>query len=191
MTEDRIGTWVKLPEVAMAEARTEAAGVVALLPDFHITDAKTADDAGSLRRDMHDKHKALDALRLETGKPAREAQGVINEFFRQALGDYSKAKALLGQKLSAYQVEQERSRREAMVAVAQGNAEALALTVPPPPVEGVAMRNTVDIRVVDIDLMPREFLCADMSKLKILERSGGDPPPGVEFHRGQKAVVGR
>jgi len=40
-------------------------------------------------------------------------------------------------------------------------------------------------------LMPREFLCADMSKLKILERSGGDPPPGVEFHRGQKAVVGR
>lgn len=190
-TDQKLTTYTVLPAVKMKEATNKARGLLAALQTWDVVDAATEAQAGELLKQTHGEIKALDKLRLEVGKPARDAQKDINAFFEPPLKAYKEAKGLIKRKLEAHKRAIEQANRAAAEEAARGNIDALGEIVPDAAPAGVRYQDELVIKVVDFGKVPREYLCVDMSALKILARAGGEAPPGVVFERKSKAVVGR
>lgn len=181
--DQRLTTYTVLPAVKLSASKEKAEHLLDALESWTITDNESAATAGSLLRQAHDEAKKLDKLRLEAGKPAREAQKDINNFFKPTIEAWTKAKTKVKGLLDDHRRAVDEANRQAM---AELQPQAM---VPAPQVEGVTYRNEVKIEIVDFDKIPREWLTVDWSKLKIHARQGGEAPEGVKFVQEQKAQV--
>lgn len=193
--DQRIATYTDLPAVKIADKVEEARALCKILETVEIPDQQRADEYGALLKQVHTEIKDLDTLRLEVGKPAREAQKDINAFFKPAIKGYTKAKDQIKGLLETYAAKVAAENQAAFEAAAQASEadapQALARVVSEAPAAGTSTRNELKIEVVDLDKVPREFLCVDYSALKAHAKNGGDAPDGVTFTWSQKIVVGR
>lgn len=189
--DQRITTYTDLPSVKIEEYAQKGRDLLQALATFEVHDPTTADTLGTLLKGVHQEIKALDELRLQVGKPAREAQKDINAFFKPALQVFQETKNIITDKLQRYAEEVQRRNREAIEQVAAGSVGALDKIMPETPVSGTSTRKELHVEVMDFDQIPREFLCVDWSALKIHAKKGGEAPPGVRFEWREKVVVGK
>jgi len=189
--DQRITTYTDLPAVRIKEKTEEAQNLCQVLSTLEIRDPEQADQFGTLLKEVHREITELDTLRKDVGKPAREAQKDINDFFKPAIQAFGKAKDLLKEKLRDYVQSVQEANQETLERVSQGDGAALARVVPEAPAAGTAMRKRLRIIVKNFAVIPREYLCVDYSALKILAKSGGEEPPGVQFVWEDDVVVGR
>jgi hypothetical protein len=195
MSEDegRLATYVILPAARgqIMESANEAAQLLSVLKDWEIVTAADEEQAASLLSETHERHKALEKQRKEVVGPAVAAQREINDLFRVATKGWNDAKDLVKLKLTHLAARRQEEQRKLLEQAAQGDGAALAKMEPKPPAPaGVAYRPEVEIKIVDENAIPREYLCIDWSALKIAAREGKPAPPGVEFRVVDKARVG-
>ena len=189
--EHRVGTWVELPKADVRAAAEKAEGLLTALETFEICDLEHAEIAGQLLKEVHEEIKRLDKIRKDAGKPARDAQRAINDYFKPPLTLLEKAKREIKRRLEVWQATEDERRREAIAKAAEGDTEALADTAPAAPVAGVATRRVIEVLIDDERKIPREFLIVDMRKLQSLANAGGEAPTGVRFVAREAVVVGR
>jgi len=163
--------------------------LLAVLQNWKLETPADVDKAGNLLTGAHERWKELEALRKSVAKPAYDAQKTINDHFRPALQAWLQAKNETKRVMQEYRQVQEAANQARIEAAAAGNAAALAQVQPVAPPAGVSYQEDIDIQVINFDLIPREWLAVDWSKLKIAARTGQAPPPGVTFTRKPKVVV--
>jgi len=189
--DQRITTYTDLPSVKIRAKVDEARQLLQVLETVEIQGPEQADQLGRLLKEVHRELKDLDALRKEVGRPARRAQKDINDFFKPAIRAYTEAKDLVKKKLEDYQCKVQEANQRALEQTAEGDTAALARMVPEVPAAGTSTRKELRIKVIDFDVIPREYLCVDYSALKILAKDGKPAPDGVEFQWVERIVVGR
>lgn len=185
----------------------QTAQAMKLLESFEITNEDDFTFAGNLLKLAKEKWKALEERRTEVTRPLNEALRAVNGWFKPAQEPYKQAELVLKQKISAYLLAQRAANEAAMQAAAQAAqagdvdqaAQHVAALVEAPKVQGVSMREVWDFEVVNLDEVPREYLCLDAAKVRAAiwyadtERTPPRPIPGLRFFlKGQVSVrVGR
>lgn len=185
-----------------AEA-SRTAQAMQLLESFEIRNEDDYAFAGELVKMAKEKWKALEERRTEVTRPLNEALRAVNGWFKPAQEPYKQAEQVLKQKISAYLLAQRAANAAAMQAAAQAAqagdvdqaAQHVAALVEAPRVQGVSMREVWDFEVVNLDEVPREFLCLDEAKVRAAiwyadtEKTPPRPIPGLRFFlRGQVSV---
>jgi len=182
--EQGLVTYTVLPATrAEVEVETnEALGLVEVLKGWTIETEEDAAQGAEVLKEAGSRWKALDEKRKKAVTPAVQAQREINDLFRGALQAWDEAKRRTKVLLTDRVQRIEEANRAAARAVAAGDASALGKIAPAPEQpKGLAQGNKVEIKILDFDLIPREYLCVDMSALKVAARAGKPAPPGVEF----------
>jgi len=185
MTEERIAEYVMLPATSaqVKESEQQALQVLEILKNWTLMRPEDELKAAGLMQGAHKKWKALDELRKEVTGPAVKAQRIINDHFRPAIDAWKVVKTeTQGLIAQAEQVRQVANQAR-IESAAQGNASALAQIQETQPLTGVAYRDGVDIKIGDFNLVPREFLSVDWSKLRKWAKDGNPAPAGVTFTR--------
>jgi hypothetical protein len=192
--EDRMVTYVILPTTrsAVEVLTNQATELLGVLKDWKIETAEDEAQGAALLQEAHKQHKELDAKRKEAGAPALMAQREVNDLFRPAINAWNDAKNTTKRLLTEAAARKEAANRAALEEAAKGNVEAMQQLIPAQaPPAGVAYRDKFDIKIIDEDAIPREWLCIDWSALKIAAREGKPAPAGVEFVRVTTAQAGR
>ena len=187
---DKLATYVLLPGTKEEIQIREDSGL-AVLAALQAGSIEGADDEATVAELMSTAHRhaqELDGLRLELGRPAREAQKEINQYFQGAILAWTKAKAYAGKLLAAEAFRKDAKNRQDLEAAAKAAAEGSpnpfaisdVVTSSKPPI-GTAYRQTTVVKITDEGLVPiqfwrREF---DMAKIRAAwER--GEEVPGTE-----------
>jgi hypothetical protein len=192
--EERLVTYVILPTTrSEVEVLTkQATELLSVLKNWKIETPEEEAQGAALLQEAHERHKELDAKRREAGAPALAAQREINDLFRPAINAWNDAKNRTKLLLTEAAARKEAANRAALEEAAKGNVDAMRQLVPTQaPHKGVAYRDKFHIKIIDEDAIPREYLCIDMSALKIAAREGKPAPPGVQFVRVTEAQAGR
>ncbi|MEM3646834.1 MAG: hypothetical protein QW334_01630 [Thermofilum sp.] len=156
-----------------------------------------------LRRRVEEKRKFfVDPLNAQVKQ--------INAVFKRWLEPLERAERKLRDAIAAYKTEQERKRREQEEFLRKkreilerlARNKGVELAVPPPvdlpPVVSavkthtgstVATRKVWTFRVVDLSLVPREYLVLDESKVRKAIAAGVREIPGLEIYQEEKVVV--
>lgn len=158
-------------------------------------------------RVLNDAHLALMAVegeRKELIAPILESQRTVNSAFKQASTFAEDVKALAKKKLSeareAERVAQEKARALVAEVAATGDETRLVEVVKALPqdahIAGTSTRWEWEASVVDMSLVPRDYLAVDTRKLKdyakAFSKSESIPPiPGVVFTKKAAVIVGR
>lgn len=167
-----------------------AANTLEQLENFEISDSEEAEQIGIILRQAHEDFKRLEKMRTEVTKPILEAKRGVDGWFKPVTQKLNALKTLLKGKLEAWNDKQITEREKALES---GDNEALATTEPELP-PGVATRLTWDWKVVNIDLVPREFMTVDEAAIRAaMERLGPENVviPGIEIVSREKVVMGR
>lgn len=199
IVEKPLATYTVLPDVPVREKQVEAEVLTEVLETFELIDSETADQAGSLLKEVHGELQKLEISRKAAKAPALEAGRDIDAFFRPVIGAWQGAKTALTRKLTAYTRQLEAARAKAVAeAAAAAQARdtpaveaALAQVKAPSTTQGTMQRTSIEVVVVDAALVPREYLMVDMASLKALARTGGKAPSGVTFTVATRVQVGR
>lgn len=183
-------TYTILPTTSaeIEKSRATADKLLTVLESWEVSTAEDEERAGGLLTSAHGRWRDLETLRKESVKPAVTAQKDINGLFRPALQAWDRVKKRTQQLISQSVAAREAANQARLELAAEGNVVALAQVEEVAPPAGVSYRGEVSIEIVDFDLIPREYLAVDWSKLKICARQGKPAPPGVRFVRGTKVV---
>lgn len=178
-------TYAILPATqAEVEAERQAAEqYLQMLESGTIDTPEDEQMVASVMATAHQHHKRLEGLRLETGKPVRDLQQAINDHFRGALTTWAKTKAKARDLLAVA----ERGRRaEAQAAMEASEPEAIPAPVEKP--REIRYHDELEIKVVDFDAIPREYLTVDWSAVR-LAYSAGKTVPGMSAELVRKPVL--
>jgi len=134
----------------------------------------------------------------------------INAMFKRWLEPLERAERKLRDAIAAYKVEQERKRKEQEEFLRRkreilerlAREKKLEVAVPPPveqpPVPAavktstgatVATRKVWTFRLVDINLVPREYLTLDEAKVRKAIAAGVREIPGLEIYQEERVIV--
>ena len=200
---DKLATFVLLPGTRQEIQVRENAGA-ALLAALEMGSIDTPADeevVASALQTAHHTMKELDDLRLEAGRPAREAQKEINDYFRVAIRVWSKAKARAVELLTRAAAKRaaERDAALALVATAVAAPQDGGVLVPyndewykNPRTSGVAYRQELVIYITDRSQIPEEYWRreVDLPKIKAAWQRG-EKVPGTTAEVETKARAGR
>jgi len=168
----------------IAEAVIEAKDYLKLLDEFKITDEDTSALALELAQEVHEKHKEYDNARLELGRPYAEAKKAIDELFKPLLKTLFNAKNIAKNKVHAWTAAQEEAKRKA---IEEGNFEKTELLAEADVKQEVTLTPCWAWEVSDFDAVPREYLCVDISAVKIAIKNAVDPSklniPGIKIYQ--------
>lgn len=144
-----------------------------------------AEEAGEkVLRKIKDAHNAYV---MEEHRKARAEEARLEEFARKEAAEMkerAKDEAFAGNTEAAQELEQQAAVTETMTPIVSANIKK---------VEAVAMKTYWSAEVVDLNLVPREFMVVDMPKLNALARATKGPSsiPGVKFVGKQDSSFGR
>ena len=154
----------------------------------------------------HEAHKTALAQKAKADKPLDEAEQIIMRGMTKWTQDQERIRRQEEERLreEARREEEERRLRMAITAEKEGDAkladkildepfyeDAIVLPTSVPKVEGVSYRDVWKFRIVNQDIIPREYLVVDEQKLGALARSmkGSMRIPGVEFFSEKSTAV--
>lgn len=171
----------------------EARDVLEGFRSFEILSDEDYQFVGETLREVKGVYKQIEERRKKVTAPLNEALKEFRAWYQPALAVLENTEALLKRKLADYDTAQRERARLAMEAAAeasrQGDFDAAHAAsqgiVSAPQAKGITVTRRWDYRLVDLSLVPREFLCLDHSAVKIyLKAAGKDTPtqiPGLEF----------
>lgn len=166
---------------AVEVAATEASEALVLVQGLAIQSVAERDFAAEVLEDVKARWKALETQRAALKAPILEAGRRLDAFFKKATEPLAAAERVLKDGILAFQRSQEQAAQAAMVA----GAEAVPVVSLP---AGFSQRIMWDVEVVDISLVPREYLAVDKTACLCAKLDRGiDEIPGVRFV--QKGVL--
>lgn len=142
--------------------------------------------------------KALEAKRTEAVKPALEEQRRINGIFKPTIDKLDSFSKRLYEKVSDFVKAEEKKEVERKALEAKANAEKLLvgksvektdIAQPTSPAVTVSETKTWEFEVVDVLLVPRQFLTVDERKVRESIKAGVRSIPGIKIY--QKTTVNR
>jgi hypothetical protein len=186
------------------ETQDETSSAVFVLNELKDLPVRTNEEitmASELLVDVKGRYKRLEERLHEITKPLNAALKSARDLFRPAMNAYEEAEQVLKQKIGAAHAAIAESNRRAMLEaqarLAQGDAHAAALAataiVERPRVEGVRVQEVLTYRVVDVTLVPRDFLVVDDKKVRahIAKFGEGAVIPGIVVEKAQQVVAAR
>lgn len=132
--------------------------------------------------------KQLDEKRKGATSQLQNVIRTINAWFAPALSPLDEAEADLKKKIAAWHVLQQQQRVAAMqqlaaAGVAGQDAQATILVPAAPEAKGISVRTVRKWRVVDADLVGRQFCSPDPKKINDYLANGGlEAIRGIEFY---------
>lgn len=154
------------------------------------------------RKRQEEQRKAEEAARKERERieaEARKAQEAARQKAEQLAKEAAKAAAkgdaeaaAKAQQKAAKVMERAEEKNEALAMKASAVQVAQVAAPAPPKVKGLSMRTMWSARIVNVDLVPREYLIVNEAALnKVAEATkGAIKIPGVEFESRQIAAAG-
>ncbi len=163
-----------------------------IYPD-KITDNKTLEEGNVALKEANKLLTSFETARKDSTKPFLDKQRAINERFKSPITVLQNHKETIRNLIKEYmdklkaEAEIKRKKAEELVKedsiVSQVQAVELAdeANKPPPPVNRTMVRDRWEVEIVDLSLVPREYLIPDMSKLKKLAAMGMSAPDGIKY----------
>lgn len=133
-------------------------------------------------RQVKSKSKEIKAVKDSITKPIQEALANVRELFKDAETRLSDAESYCKAGLSGYVAAVEEEAQEMMnEATRTGDTKAMAEAAAweVPKVEGISIRHTKEIYILDEKQIPAEYRSIDMKKIKAAAKAGKEIP-GVE-----------
>jgi hypothetical protein len=198
MKENEITLALPLSAGDVATLQREAEANAPAYALVEVSDADSYTFADALLTDVVRKKDAVIAMRKQATTPLYQVLRTVEGWFRPVVQALETSETTLKQAMGAYRVEQANAERLARAAAADaaeaGDAERLllALTTASAISAPIESRASVTIKwvvaAVDVDALPREFLCPDMGKINAAAFAalGEDNPPvipGVVFEK--------
>lgn len=176
---------------------TEAAEALSAFRVFEIASAHDAEQAGEWLRDVKAKWQSLEEQKKKATRPMNEALTEIRSWFKPPQDFYAQLETLIKLKLSEFHARLERERRAALkaaeVAVQEGSRQEVEVALAKveeteqPTHPGVNYRQRWTFEVVDLDKVPRAYLCLDGVKVRTSVNGGTREIPGLRIY--QETVV--
>jgi len=194
VADEKLATYVVLPKekTAVEASVKEVEALLSVLGTWSIKTEADEVQAAGLMKEAHARGLTLERQRKHAVAPAVIAQKTINDLFRPAIKGWAEAKTITKRLLTEAVAKREEANRACLAAAASGDTAALQeLQTATPAAAGIAYRDDIHIEITDVNAVPREYMCVDWSRLKILAKKGGTAPEGVRFVRKTKVQVGR
>jgi len=142
-----------------------------------------AEFGAQVLREVKANFKSIDERRKEITVPLNAALNSVNGLFRPALDVLSRCEKNLKMKLAGYQERKELANRAALelaavAPTAEEAREAVQLVDQSGPPKGTSVRYVTKFRVVNPELVPREYCSPDPAKIKA---AAPGTVPGVEW----------
>lgn len=183
-------------EIALArrevESQTELHDSLQFIEAFTIINQEDQEFAAQVLREVKEKYTELEKKRTSITKPMNVALREVNNLFRPIKEALERGEKLLKRKIADYQLEQEQRNTAALQAAAaaaepEEAQEALAEVEVVESPKGVNVRYVWRAKIVNEDLLPREYLTPDVRKIEAHARDAGDAEPfaipGVLFEK--------
>lgn len=182
-------------------ARTQAQGELKLvqteleqLEGWIIESVEDNQLAADVVADIKRRHKALETKRKSIVDPMNKALKEINSLFQPPRQALERAEAMLKRKIADYLALQEKKNEQALEAAAEAESveeatSALAQIKDNRAPKGVSVRYKFKAIVEDESKVPRQFLSADLNKIRsftdaaVKERGEPLPIEGVRFEK--------
>jgi hypothetical protein len=161
-----------------------------------ITSQEDLDKANEFLTVVMKVEKALTERKAEITKPLMAGLASARELFKPLEADHAEAKKTIKGKMLEYSIaEQERIDIEKLRVEKRVEKGTMRVDTAIKKLEDIgdkpttSLRTVTKFRVVDENLLPREFLCPDMDKLKEAVLKQKLTVPGVELYE-EKSIVG-
>jgi hypothetical protein len=155
------------------------------LLNFEVRDEDDNRLAAETLRHVKERISAVEAERKKISVPLNAALKAVNDLFRPARQKLEECERQLKSKIAAYLSARDAANRVALAAAAAAPTpelagDALAAIERAAPPEGVSVRTVWRFKIVDENLVPREYCSPDPKKIAAAEIG---TVPGVEFYQ--------
>ena len=171
---------------ALAIQEKENLDVFQQLKDLVVESEEDFLYATDILRELKRQNKSLEERKQRVTKPLMGVVEEVRSWFRPAQQWLTQAEVLLKKRLAEYRQKVDAQNLEAMRLLAETKGAADVKFSPTPKAEGLTMSEAWDWEIVDLDLVPRDFLAVDPAKVKAYLKTtpkGGVPGevPGLKF----------
>lgn len=159
--------------------------------DFQVTSRETMALGAQLADKARDRLRALEDERKQFTSPLLAAKALVDATYKPSTKALIDAIDAAKSKIATFSREEEDRRRAQMTVSAiqyQAGGTPTAMIPEPPVVQGVSTRVVWKVRVLDPDMVPRQYCSPDQQKLQsAIWYADTDNPPqpilGCEFYR--------
>ncbi len=172
-------------------AKAELAPLEKLILAFRVTSPEQAQQAAGVATWLHESERQLDEVRKHLKAPSLEAARRIDELFMPQIKVRQRLKQHLKTAVGGYQQEQaEAAARALREATSQAEVARTVAAIAPPPT-GMSEREDWDFEIIDLALVPREYLVLDTAKVRSEVRASKDKTtiPGIRAVRRTTMVM--
>jgi hypothetical protein len=185
----------------VATRQAEAEEIIEAFADFEIEDDDDYDVVADGLKEVKTIAKDLESRRKKITQPINGALREFNSWFKPAQLVLTNTERALKKKLADYTIAKEEQSRLAMEAAAQasqdgdfdGAHEAAKGIVESPSAQGITHSRYYDYEIVDMDEVPRRYMCVDHSAVKIhIKNAGKTQPediPGIRFTEKTRVIA--
>ncbi len=175
----------------------DAPDILRMLHEFEITRDSQLTIANAMLREILERKDEYETRLKKATEPLSSALNEIRSWFKPALVPLKEYEEILREKIGSYLLTQKQAREALHALAAQAQAEGdnrttiMALNAAGAPViapVGTSIREVWEAEVEDADLVPREYMIPDLSKISAYARQHKShetpaPIPGVVFRR--------
>lgn len=130
-------------------------------------------------------------------KPFLDTKREVDSWFKPILDAFKESERILKSKVSEYNRRAEQEQKAALASIEQAHAQqdttalraAASRLAPPPSLENVSKRRVWDWRLVDANVVPREYLTIDRDAVIRAIKSGARAIPGLEIYQREIIAV--
>lgn len=186
----------------LAAESKEATDLLSLIETLNILTQDDYDMMGEVLIEVKKRHNVLEGKKRAATDPLNSSLNEIRSWFNPVQAYYLKCEAILKAKIAGYEEARAKANQEAVDAVGQAMADggdeadvdaALAQVNVAEKPKGISTRMVWDFEIINADLLPRDYLVIDTTKIrKVMQLSAAhdgtpEPIPGVRFF--QKTTV--
>jgi hypothetical protein len=183
------------PPAELATVQADAEGLLEELKAFVVESNDDLHLAAEVLSDVKGKSKRLDEMEKSATRPLNESLKTIRAWFRPAKEGLLMIEQAIKSAIGRFELSQAEKRQAALAQLggaASSSEAATALATlneaQVSTVQGLSTRMVWDFVVTDANLVPREYLSVDESKLRHAVRAGARSIPGVSvFEKPQVA----
>lgn len=182
------------------DAEEKASSFELDVQEFEIESQEDLEVVSTTLADIKRLNNELEAEKQKAVKPMNSALAIVRGWFKPTQDKLASLEAQIKTKIGQYHLKQEEAKRQALRAASEamrgkGTATQVALAMEKMQkaqterVDGMGVRYTYDIEIVDVEALPDEWWTPDEGAiLRYVRKTDGEKSiPGVVFHK--RAIV--
>ncbi len=186
---------------SLAEKRHEYEEILEAVRDFEIEDEDDYEFLATKLKEIKACNAEIEKRRKEVTQPLNAAIKAFSNWYKPSTDVLDESEVIIKKKLGEYTLKRrladEARAKEIAAAAREGDFDkahkASQALVGEVRVQGVAVRDTWQYDLENLDEVPREFLTLDHSAVKLyIKAAGKDDPkpiPGIKFTRGTQVIA--